>query len=177
MAPRRKKKKSKLPRGWLIEESRGLILVPFTAKDEEARFRETLQRNIVEKHTTHMVAPFEIVAPIFEDWQLPSPTPEPPRKKEDTTTVIRISTKEVSQPEVPYQIPKKAGENTNEEVFHTPYVDDQLVTKTCGAEATINDEENIPAFDVVLDMDSLCGSRVQTYAFDNKQTATIGRKT
>lgn len=48
---------------------------------------------------------------------------------------------------VPNQITEKAADYTNEEVFHTPNANDPQVTKTRGIGATINDEENIPAFD------------------------------
>lgn len=50
-------------------------------------------------------------------------------------------------------------------------------TKTHGANPVINGEKDIPAFDDVLDMDSLCGLGGLPYPFDNEQTRTTDGQT
>lgn len=100
---------------------------------------------------------------------LPSATPPPKIDVAVPMTEIEVPNTKVSYPSSSRNNTKQPVEKTTEKVFHTPINDDRHVTKGCGVDATINEEYDIPAFDDVLDMDLLCGSRGLPYPFYNEQ--------
>lgn len=124
-----------------------------------------------------LATPSEATASTAEAWQLPSLTLELPRGIEETGSIMKTSTEKVSLPMVPNQEMEKVADDTNKEVFHTPIIKDEQVTKTRDANAAINDEGDIHDFDEMLDMDTLYGSGGLSYPFDNEPTGNTDRKT
>lgn len=90
---------------------------------------------------------------------------------------MKTSTDEVSLPVVPKQETERAIDDINDELFHTLIINDQQVTKACGDDAAIDDEEDIKDFNETLDMDTLCGSGGMSYLFDNEPTGNIDGQT
>lgn len=99
MAPRSKKKKLKHSAVCLTDGNKNLIPISFTADDDEAQLRETLQRSIVEEHTPHMpyfegtgLFGFELQQQVLEEATRQKEETEVSRAKSEGTSVQGVGT-------------------------------------------------------------------------------------